>query len=102
MRTSEIDLSKEMQEAIDEVTALISAAYPTTTYVIEPGVDPGSVFVQAYVDAIEPDDVMDLYIGRLVTIQVEEGIPLYVFARRTPERLQEYRKIIAKSEKRPA
>ena len=102
MKTSHLELSPEMQNAIDEVTAIISASYPTTTFVTEPGVEPDSVFVQAFVDAIEPDDVMDLYISRLVTIQVEEGIPLYVFARRTPERLLEYRQSLSQNRKRPA
>jgi hypothetical protein len=75
-----------MTAAIAELTDLISRSYPGTTYVTEVDEDGKTVFVTATVDVDDPDEVVDLYIDRSVTLLVDEGLPLHVIAVRTPER----------------
>jgi hypothetical protein len=61
-----------IQKAVAEFTALLSARFPSSTFVVSVGDD--------------PDEVVDLIIDRLVTLQVEDELPLYVIPVRTPER----------------
>lgn len=75
-----------MQRVIDEMVELISGKYPETTCVLESGSEWGQVFLYAEVDVDDPDEVVDLFIDRLVTIHVDEGIQLHFLPRRTPER----------------
>jgi hypothetical protein len=75
-----------MKAAIAELTNLISRSYPGTTYVTDVDDDGKTVFVTATVDVDDPDEVVDLYIDRSVTLIVDEGLPLHVLAVRTPER----------------
>ena len=44
------------------------------------------MFVTAVVDVDDPDEVVDRFIDRLVTLQVEDSLPLHVIPVRTPAR----------------
>lgn len=75
-----------MAAAISELTDLISRSYPTTTFVTDVDEDGKTIFVTATVDVDDPDEVVDLYIDRLVTLLVDEGLPLHIIPVRTPAR----------------
>jgi len=70
--------SRQMVEAIAEIQSLISDAYPGTSYDTSYQDDPAGMYMVATVDTEDLDAVVDSFIDRLLTLQVDEGIPLYV------------------------
>jgi hypothetical protein len=75
-----------IRAAIAEFRELISSHYPNTTFSESIGEDPIGVWLTAVVDIDDPDEVLDLITKRLVEIQVNEGLPLYILPVRTRER----------------
>lgn len=75
-----------MVAAIAELTNLIRDRYPDTIFTTELGEHEDSVFVTAVVDVDDPDEVVDCFIDRAVTLQVDEGLPLHIIPIRTPAR----------------
>ncbi len=79
--------SERIQAALAEMQEMIKAAYPTTTFQIYRGEDPEGVYLRAIVDVDDTNDVMDVFMDRLVDIQIEERLPVYVVPAHTPERV---------------
>lgn len=77
---------KRTDDAVRELAALISARYPATTFKVGPGEDPPGTYVLASVDVPDDEDVLDLMVDRLLEMQVDEGLPVYVIPLSTPER----------------
>jgi hypothetical protein len=75
-----------MAAAVDELRRLVSNHYPSATYELAPGADPDGLYLTATVDVDDPDEVVDIFVERLLDLQVDEGLPLYVIPIRTPER----------------
>ena len=65
-------------QAIDEIEGLIRASYPNATFDVGHGEDPDGTYLRATVDVDEMDQVVDVFIDRLVELQVDEVLPLYV------------------------
>ena len=80
-------LSPRMTEAVRELQGLISASFPQATFVVEEGVDPEGVYVVTTVDIPDTDEVIEAIGDRLVTLQVDEGLPVYVTPLRPVERV---------------
>lgn len=79
MRTKRIRASDpRMKAAIEEMKSRILQAYPGTNIDVEEGDDPQGIYLWANVDPEDSVDLMDLIIGRVVDLQVDEGLPLYV------------------------
>jgi hypothetical protein len=76
-----------MQEAIDELKRLITARFPQAAFVIEEGFDPEGVYLVTIVDIADTDDVIAVVGDRLVEMQVDEGLPVYVKPLRPLERV---------------
>ncbi len=70
--------SPRMDEAVRELQGLISASFPDATFAVEEGSDPEGVYVVATVDVPDTDEVVAAVGDRLVAMQVDEGIPVYV------------------------
>jgi hypothetical protein len=81
-----IPITPRIEEALAELKERISRRFPTTTYSVYQGEDPLGIYLIATVDTDDLEEVMDLFISRLVDLQVEEGLPLFVIPERTPER----------------
>jgi len=82
-----------LRAAIDELTALVKAHYPTATFRLEHGMDdPDAIHLVTTVDVDDPDAVVDLTIDRELEYQIDEGIPLHIIPRRTPDRVQALRR----------
>jgi hypothetical protein len=79
-------LSARMEAAIAEMKTLISSRYPSTTYSVYEWDDPEGIFLSAIVDTEDLEAVTDLFISRMVDLQVDEGLPLFVIPERTPEK----------------
>lgn len=95
-RTSRTPLSPQLEAAIAEIEELIARHYPTTTFQVGEGDDPEGIYLSATVDAADMGDVVDLFLDRLVELQVEEGLPLFVVPVRPLNR------VIAEKRRRPA
>jgi len=77
-----------LQQAVAELQHLITTHYPGTTFTVGPGSDDlEGTYITATVDLDDPDDVIDLVIGRVLAFQVEDGLPIHVVPIRTPERV---------------
>lgn len=66
-----------MQQAIAEIENLILSRYPTATFEVVESGDPTGTYLWATIDIVDTDQVMDLVVGRLVELQVEQKLPLY-------------------------
>ena len=82
-----IRLTPRMQEAIDELKGLITARFPQAAFVVEEGVDPEGVYLITTVDIADTDEVINVIGDRLVELQVDEGLPVYVTPLRPIERV---------------
>lgn len=83
----EIIADPRMAGAIEEIQQAVLARHPTTIFRVEPGEDPGSVWMWATVDVDDTDEVFDLVSDRLLDLQLERGIPLVFMPVWTPERI---------------
>ena len=84
-----VSTEPRLREAIAELQALIAAHYPSVRFSVDEGTDPTAVYVTATVDVEDADEVVDLYIDRLVDLQLEHGLALHVVPVRPVERVIE-------------
>ena len=83
---SQIVITPRAQAALDELRSLIAASFPEATFDIYKGYEPAGIYLSATVDVEDMQDVVDVFIERLVDMQVDDGIPVYVSPRRPFER----------------
>jgi hypothetical protein len=67
-----------MQEAIMELQGLIRQHYPNTAFEVVHGDDPMGMYVLATVDVEDTEAVVDVYIDRLLELQIDAGLAVYV------------------------
>jgi hypothetical protein len=88
MTTSQtLALDPKMQAAVDELEDLIRQAHPEVQFSLSR--DPeGSeaIHLIAVLDVDDTDLVVDEFIDRMMQLQIEEELPLFVIPVRTPER----------------
>jgi hypothetical protein len=82
-----VHLTPRMQEAIQELKRLITARFAQATFVVEEGFDPEGVYLVTSVDIVDTDEVIAVVGERLVEMQVDEGLPVYVTPLRPIERV---------------
>ena len=82
-----VHLTPRMQEAIQELKRLITARFAQATFVVEEGFDPEGVYLVTSVDIVDTDEVIAVVGDRLVEMQVDEGLPVYVTPLRPIERV---------------
>jgi hypothetical protein len=89
--------NRRMADAVRELQGLISARYPEAAYEVVQGEDPPGARLLVMANVPEDEDVLDVVVDRLLEMQVEEGLPLYVIPlsspRGTSERLQADRQL---------
>ena len=56
--------------------------WPEASFEVSQGDDPDGIYLDTTVDIEDTDEVMDVVIDRLLELQVEEGLPIYVIAGR--------------------
>lgn len=64
--------------ALAEFRQRISERYPEATFTVERGVEPIGVYLVATVDIEDTTEVFELVADRMLDLQIEEGMPLYV------------------------
>src|SRR5512144_1167148 len=76
-----------IETALAELRRLIAARYPDARFSVAAGPeDPQEVHLVATVDLDDPDEVLDVVLERMLQFQLDEGLPVYVGPRRTPQR----------------
>jgi hypothetical protein len=79
-------ITPRLEEAMSELEALIARRYPDARFAAGEGEDPDGIYLRATVDVEDMGEVVDVFIDRLIELQVEEGLPLFVVAVRPRER----------------
>jgi hypothetical protein len=74
----QISITPRAQAALDELQAMIAGRYPEATFEVHKGYDPAGIYLLATVDIEDIDEVVDVYADRMLEMQVEEGLPVYV------------------------
>ena len=82
-----LSLSLRMEEAVRELQRLITARFPQASFVVEEGFDPEGIYLVTTVDIADTDEVIEAVGDRLVALQVDEGLPVYVTPMRPIERV---------------
>jgi hypothetical protein len=82
-----VRLTPRMKEALDELKGLITARFPQAAFVVEEGFDPEGVYLITTVDIADTDEVIAVIGDRLVELQVDEGLPVYVTPLRPIDRV---------------
>jgi hypothetical protein len=82
-----VRFTPRIKEAIQELKGLITARFPQAAFVVEEGFDPEGIYLVTTVDIADTDEVIDIVGDRLVELQVEEGLPVYVTPLRPIERV---------------
>lgn len=81
------DHDARVQAALSELQTMIRGRYPAATFVVSRGEDPDGVYLTATVDIEDTDEIVDVVIARLVTMQVEESLPVYLVPIRPPAQI---------------
>ncbi len=79
----------KIQRALSELQQLIRDRYPSASFAVYRGEDPAGIYLGATVDIEDTDEVVDVFIDRLLDLQVEEHLPVYVVTSRPVERVLE-------------
>ena len=82
-----IPLTPAMEKAINELQGRISERFPQASFVVEEGFDPKGIYLVTTVDIADTDEVIDVVGDRLVELQVDEGLPIYVTPLRPLQRV---------------
>ena len=82
-----IPLTPAMEQAVNELQGIISERFPQASFVVEEGFDPKGVYLVTTVDIADTDEVIDVVGDRLVELQVDEGLPIYVTPLRPLQRV---------------
>jgi hypothetical protein len=99
----ERSLDPRRQSAVRELKELVAHRYPDTSFTVEPAIDdPATTHIVATVDLDDPDEVVDLVIDRMLELQLQEGIPVYVLPVRAPERVAALTKQLREEGLRPS
>ena len=84
---NQVRLTPRLQEAIDELKGLITAHFSQVAFVVEEGFDPEGVYLVTTVDIADTDEVIAVVGDRLVELQADEGLPIYVTPLRPIDRV---------------
>jgi hypothetical protein len=82
-----VPLPAAMEKAINELKGTISARFPQASFIVEEGFDPKGIYLVTTVDIADTDEVIEVVGDRLVALQVDEGLPIYVTPLRPIQRV---------------
>ena len=87
MITEHAQQSARIAAAMDTLQETIRSHYPAATFSLLQGEDPEGTYLQVTVDVEDTDEVVDIFIDRLLQLQIDEGLPVYVIPVRPLERI---------------
>jgi hypothetical protein len=82
-----LPLTPAMEKAVNELKGKISERFPQASFIVEEGFDPKGIYLVTTVDIADTDEVIDVIGDRLVELQVDEGLPIYVTPLRPIQRV---------------
>jgi hypothetical protein len=82
-----IHLTPAMEKAVNELKGTISERFPQATFIVEEGFDPKGIYLVTTVDIADTDEVIDVVGDRVLALQVDEGLPIYVTPLRPIQRV---------------
>ncbi len=82
----QITITPRAQAALDELQAMIAARYPEAIFDVQKGWRSAGIYLEATVDVEDTDEVLDVFMDRLVDFQIE-GIPVSVSVSQPRERV---------------
>ena len=82
-----IPLPPAMEKAVNELKGRIAERFPQASFVVEEGFDPKGIYLVTTVDIADTDEVIDVIGDRLLELQVDEGLPIYVTPLRPIQRV---------------
>jgi len=83
---------QRLQAAARELQAVILAHYPNATFQVTSGDDPAGLYLIPTVDVDDTEEVADVVAERLLSFQVDEELPLFVFPTRPLGRVLDERR----------
>ena len=83
------EVDEQVDRALDELRSIIRGRFPEATFEVFHGEDPEGTYLRAIVDVEDSDEVVDVFIDRLIDMQVEDGLAVYVVPVRPLERVLE-------------
>ena len=96
-----LELDSPMQAAVEELKEMIRRRYADAQFRVTRGDEyPAIVHLTTIVDLDDPDEVVGLVIDRMNQLLVDEGLPIFVIAIRTPERVVATREVASTSRPR--
>src|SRR5215213_4864057 len=75
-----VPITPRLEAAIVELRDLIAQHYPDATFTVSEGEDPDGIYLTATVDVEDMGEVVDVFLDRMVDLQVEDGLPIFVVA----------------------
>ncbi len=76
-----------IEHALNELRGVIAEKYPAAVFEVSHGVDDArAVHLTATIDVEDTDEVVDLVIDRMIEMQIEEELPIFVIPIRPVER----------------
>jgi hypothetical protein len=84
---AQVSLTPRVAEALQDLQRLITVRFPQATFLVEEGSDPEGIYLITTVDIADTDEVIEVVGNRLLELQVEEGLPVYVTPLRPLERV---------------
>ncbi|MCC7368855.1 MAG: hypothetical protein IT306_10555 [Chloroflexi bacterium] len=78
-----------LEPVIAELQQKVTGRYPEARFEVFEGEDPRGTYLRAIIDIEDTDEVVDLVVDPLLDLQVEQRLPLYFVASRSPERHQD-------------
>lgn len=76
-----------IQQAVAELQELIRSRYPNAQFAVATGEDPEGVYLMATVDTDDLTTVLETVRDRLVELQVDRALPLYLVPVRPMQRV---------------
>lgn len=83
---SELLNHPDVKAAVAELVGIIRNSYPDAHFDVGIGHEPLGVYITATVDVEDTDEVRNLFLDRIMELQVDERIPVYVLTESPPER----------------
>ncbi|HEX5499067.1 MAG TPA: hypothetical protein VFX03_07570 [Thermomicrobiales bacterium] len=81
-----VAVTPRIEDALTELEGLIRRAFPEATFTVGEGEDPEGVYLTATVDVEDRGAVIDVFLERLIELQIDDGLPIFVIPARPPAR----------------
>jgi hypothetical protein len=79
----------KLQEAVSELKEMIASRYPSATFKVSRGEDPEGIYLTPTVDVADTEEVFDIVVKRLLQMQIDAHLPVYVVPIRSVEHVLE-------------